>query len=660
MANASLRGLRRWASNQIMPMYDRLPITDQMDENDLKHDTTVEVASVSGRSDSSSSSSRSSVLLGHDHMRHNRPFLARLLHLITTALRNLCTGLISLPIFLLRLLLLPFRLGKFRSFFSPPSHSLSTPAPSHTPVGPGRWHALFAQLEEFQLLVPSFLHPVAPGTPLKKLHPTAYLDGLRGVAAFLVVWHHASLLWFTWSIHRGYASDKDANWLIQLPFLRLAIAGPPQVSVFFVISGYALSYKPLRLSRQGRLAEAGEAIHSGVFRRHMRLFLMPLLVSLVAALLTYLDLYGGKDWKGVAISTRRPPQASSLWGQLSHWARSFITMANPISASLNRGRLFMYDQNEWTLPVEFDMSMMLFLCQAALNRTRPRIRMMVMSCLAVFAVLYIHWQAFLFFSGMILCDLHFEFEGLGVSSTARPAAERPVSVGTSGIVEISPTGDHGGPIAAGGATVATAPSIVTPSTSLAVDAASSASRSQRQHRRWTICKYICFVACLYLLSIPEDGHAASKTPGYITLVQWLPKFHKSKHALDNWYIPLAAVGLVFTIDRTPTLQRIFTHPFPQYLGYISYSMYLIHGTVIFTIGHWAARKAAAVTGTGTQWQYGLAVSVSAIVVWTVTVILSDLATRTIDARAVSLGRVIYERWSQLGKEQADLLPRTRQ
>lgn len=642
-----------------MPMYDRLPVTDQIDENDLKHDASVEVASMSGRSDSSSSSS-SNVLLGHDHVRKNRSLLARLLHLITTALCNLCTGLISLPIFILRLLLLPLRLGKFRSFFFPPTSSLSTPNPSYAPVGPGRWPALFAQLEEFQLLVPSFLHPVAPGTPPKKLHPTAYLDGLRGVAAFLVVWHHASLLWFTWRIHRGYASDKDAYWLIQLPFLRLAIAGPPQVSVFFVISGYALSYKPLRLSRQGRVAEAGEAIHSGVFRRYLRLFLMPMLVSLVAALLTYLDLYGGKDWKGVAISSRRPPQAHTLWGQLSHWARSFITMANPVSAALNRGRLFMYDQNEWTLPIEFDMSMMLFLCQAALNRTRPRIRMIVMSCLTVFALLYIHWEAFLFFSGMILCDLHFEFEGLGVASTARPVAERPGSVGTSGTVENSPAGGHGGPIAVSEVTVVTIPSAVTSTTSLAVDTVSSASRTQRQHRRWTICKCICFVACLYVLSIPEDGHAASKTPGYITLVQWLPKFYKSKRALDHWYIPLSAVGLVFTIDRTPALQRIFTHPFPQYLGYISYSMYLIHGTVIFTLGHWAARKAAAVTGTGTQWQYGLAVSVSAIVVWTVTIILSDLATRTVDAKAVSLGRVIYERWSQPGKEQADLLPRTRQ
>ncbi|CAK7273927.1 hypothetical protein SEPCBS119000_005909 [Sporothrix epigloea] len=641
MANASIRSLRRWASSQIMPVYDRLPASEQVDESDLKHDMAVEIASMSGRSDSgssgsssdsnSSSSSSSGSFSGYNHPRH-RSLLARLLHLIFAALYNLLTGLISLPIFLFRLLLLPFRLGRLTTLCCAPSSSFSTPHASHTPVGPGRWPALFARLEEFQLLVPSFLHPVVPGTPPKKLHPTAYLDGLRGVAAFLVVWHHASLLWFSWSIHHGYGSDKDAHLFIQLPIIRLAIAGPPQVSVFFVISGYALSYKPLRLSRQGRVAEAGEAIHSGVFRRHMRLFLMPLLVSFVAAILTYLDLYGGKDWKGVAISTRRPPQAGSLWGQLSHWARSFLTMANPLSASLSRGMFFMYDQNEWTLPVEFDMSMMLFLCQAALNRTRPRIRIMVMSCLALFALLNIHWQAFLFLAGMVICDLHFEFQGLGVATT-RPADTNgmPVATALSAATLTAPT------------TMASAPS----------------ARARHRRYRWTICKCLCFVACLYLLSIPEDGHGAARTPGYVTLVRWLPAHHKSQRALDNWYMPLAAVGLVFTIDRTPALQRIFTHPFPQYLGYISYSMYLIHGTVIFTLGHWAARKAAAVTGTDTQWQYGLAVSVSAVVVWAVTIVLSDLATRTIDAKAVSFGRVIYERWSQPEKEEPDLLPRTR-
>ncbi|CAK7211617.1 hypothetical protein SCUCBS95973_001176 [Sporothrix curviconia] len=661
MTSASLRGLRRWASSQIQPLYDSLPTAENLDDSDLKHETAADLGSMSGRSNSNSSGSGSSH--GHTGMltsfssppssptasSSNRSALARWVHIVTTVLHNLLAGLMALPLFLLRLVLLPFHRGK--SAAGAILSSASAPPRSYTPVGPGRWPALFAQLEEFQVLVPSFLQPVAPGTPPKKLHPTAYLDGLRGVAAFFVVWHHASLLWFSWIIHHGYGSERGAHWLIQLPIVRLVISGPPHVSVFFVISGYALSYKPLRLSRQGRLAEAAEAINSGVFRRYTRLFLMPLVVSLVAALMTYLDLYGGKDWKGVAIPTRRPPQAATLWGQFHHWLRSFITMVNPLSTTLSRGMFFMYDQNEWTLPVEFDMSMVLFLCQAAFNRFRARMRMLFVAGVTVFALFYIHWQAFLFFSGMLICDLHFEFEGLGVAK--KPA---PRQVDADGFVEMAQVGGHGALSAA--ATTETA-TTTTASPPLPPPPSSPTLRTRRRHLRWTIYKIVCFVVCLYVLSIPDEGHGAANTPGYRTLVAWLPPFHKAKKALDDWYMPLAAVGLVFTIDRTPALQRIFTHPFPQYLGYISYSMYLIHGTVIWTIGHWAARKAAHITGTATQWQYGLAVSMSAVVIWTVTVVLSDLATRTIDAKAVSLGRIVYERCSQSEKEPADVLPRTR-
>ncbi|CAK7204227.1 hypothetical protein SEUCBS139899_006981 [Sporothrix eucalyptigena] len=659
MASASLRGLRRWASSQMQPLYDSLPTAEN--QQHLNDEKGVEIGSFNGSSSSSNASSSSSSdsprshdefrLVGHDRM-FSKSVLGKTVNFVTTAIHNIVATLMILPMLILRVTQLVYLMitQPIRKFLglSPGLRTAPapyTPSPSWVTPADGWWPNLYVKLEEFQVLVPSFLQPVKPGTQPKKLHPTAWLDGLRGVAAFFVVWHHASLLWFSWDIHRGYHSENSArtNWLIQLPILRLVVSGPPHVAVFFVISGYALSYKPLRLSRQGRHTEAGEAIHSSVFRRHTRLFLMPALISFIAALLTYLDLYGGKDWKGVAIPSRRPPRADTLSGQLKHWFRSFVTMVNPISAALDRGATFMYDQNEWTLPVEFDMSMMLFLCQAAFNRFRPRMRMLFMSLLSVFALMYIHWHAFLFFSGMLICDLHFEFEGVGTGARPAPApapAPVPAVDSTSGAAEIGAS-----QIGVGSAILPVTPIV------------SEKPPRRRYQRRITMIKIFCFILALFVLSIPDAGRGASHTPGYQTLAKWAPKFHLSKGALDFWYMPLAAVALVITIDRTPALQRIFSHPFPLYLGYISYSMYLIHGTVVWTLGHWAARKAIYFTGSGTQWQYGLCVLVSATVVWTATIILSDLATRTIDAKAVELGRVVYERCSQ--KEEKDVLPRTR-
>ncbi|CAK7213048.1 hypothetical protein SBRCBS47491_001670 [Sporothrix bragantina] len=663
MSGASLPGLRRWASSQMQPIYNRLPSTEHMDEGEFKDEDLGESGSTSGRSNSTSSSGDESfdhglegTGLSSHHISHGSG-ITRYLHLLMTAIQSIIAGIIALPVLAIRYLMLPFRRGR------------SSPPPTYTPVAPGRWPALFAQLEELQVLVPSFLHPVAPGTQ-KKLHPSAWLDGLRGLAAFLVVWHHSSLLWFSWEIHYGYGSRPTDRWFIQLPLIRLFISGQPHVFVFFVISGYALSYKPLRLSRQGRLAEAGEAIHSSVFRRWTRLFLMPLVVSLVAALFTYLDFYGGKDWKGVAIPSRAPAQAGTLWGQLENLGTSFMSMADPLVLNVDRRLFYMYDPNLWTLPVEFAMSMILFLCQAALNRFRPRIRMLCMAFCTVYAFSYIHWQAFLFFAGMLMCDLHFELDGLGGPSKPpqAPAVVAPQPVEMVQVVQVGANEslETTTPVVEEGIIIPTTPTSPPPIPTLAPlpDPLSTSSppttRTKHRQIRWTIYKCICFVALLFVMSIPDEGHGAAQTPGFITLVKLLPTYHAARHALDAFYMPLAAVGIVFTVDRTPFLQRIFTHPFSQYFGYISYSMYLIHGTVIWTIGHWTIRKAVAVIGMETQWQYGLAVMVSAAVVWTVTIILADLATRTIDKKAVTLGRDLYE-WCSLPekKEEADLLPRTR-
>lgn len=92
----------------------------------------------------------------------------------------------------------------------------------------------------------------------KKLIPSSYLDALRGYAALIVVNYHR------WQ-------HEEHTWLVQLPFFRLLLAGRGMVDVFFVISGYVLSYRLLMLTRNqdGRVLEA---LASSTFRRYFRLF----------------------------------------------------------------------------------------------------------------------------------------------------------------------------------------------------------------------------------------------------------------------------------------------------------------------------------------------------------------------------------------------------
>lgn len=62
------------------------------------------------------------------------------------------------------------------------------------------------------------------------------------------------------------------GWFIRLPIIRILISGPALVAIFFVVSGYAISHKALKLSHKGRYADVGISLFSSVFRRHTRLF----------------------------------------------------------------------------------------------------------------------------------------------------------------------------------------------------------------------------------------------------------------------------------------------------------------------------------------------------------------------------------------------------
>ena len=466
------------------------------------------------------------------------------------------------------------------------------------------WPETYSRMGEFAVLVPSFLAPADKTVPTdRRLHPTAWLDGMRGVAALFVVMCHSSVLCFNWHIHNGWGMSATEHWLIQLPIVRLVIAGPPQVTIFFVVSGYALSYKPLRLAHTRRFADAYEAIGSATFRRWPRLFFMPVLLTFAAANMNYLGLFDVHGWTSVAIPKFQPPGGGDLtlnngnndgatyWGQIAHWWPTAVMITDPFSKNLKRGGSYPYDPFQWTLPVEFDCSIALFGCQMAFTRIRPRVRLAFMVALAAYTMKYTYWQMFLFIMGMVVCDISFLLDGVPGAGAAVTAAPAPPG-------------------------------------------------SMARYR--TPVGIACFVACLYVLAIPETIRGAVGTPGYMTLIAMVPALHHQKRMVDHFWVPIAAGLLVLTVDRTPALQAVFKHPLPQYLGRISYSMYLLHGSTLFTVGHWYLRHIMAVTGVATQLQYACGILLWALVFWPTLIFWADLASRTLDAWSLKLGRMMYD------------------
>ncbi|TDZ73132.1 hypothetical protein CTRI78_v001417 [Colletotrichum trifolii] len=450
-------------------------------------------------------------------------------------------------------------------------------------------------------LLPSFFHNQDPNTPVKPLHPTAYLDGIRGVAAFLVVLHHWSLLTFTLRIHKGYGSDA-APLLIQLPGIRLLVSGFWAVCVFFVVSGFSLSHKPLKLLGQGKRTDFAVAAASSAFRRYIRIFLPPITTTFIIACLAHFGCFEAQTRPPTGPQLK-PPRGATWDAQLRHWSAQTLAFADPLSRNLRRGNMYVYDPVLWTIPVEFDCSLVVFLTHLAFSRLRVRVRLFFHAALVCYALYTVRWEYFLFLGGLLCADLHFFL---------KPTSDEehgPASWDTLPL--FSAARRHG----------------ATALLEKAVSATSSCVRKLRQ-----VASLLSFALAIWLLSYPKQGDDAPITPGYRTLAALAPSQY-GRHG-DLLWIPLGAVLLVFTVDRSPRLQRIFTARWAQYLGRVSFAIYLVHNCMLWLVGWHLVRFFTAFTGAGTDEEYVLGVLLATCVLVPLIVCVADLAQRWIDARAV--------------------------
>lgn len=90
---------------------------------------------------------------------------------------------------------------------------------------------------------------------------------------------------------------------------------------------------------------------------------------------------------------------------------------------------------------------------------------------------------------------------------------------------------------------------------------------------------------LYLGAVPSassDYEVLKTSPGWLYL-SWLGP---ESMAQPKWsYLFWAAVLFVAATPRLPWLQKFFNSTFNQYLGRISFSLYLMHGPLIRTLGN---------------------------------------------------------------------------
>ncbi|KAF4637093.1 hypothetical protein G7Y89_g999 [Cudoniella acicularis] len=364
-------------------------------------------------------------------------------------------------------------------------------------------------------LLPSFIQPYYTGESAirRKPSPTAYLNGIRGYASFAVFIQHYSNEYYRGEHTFGYHSRPEDVHLIQLPFIRLCFSGGFMVTIFFLLSGYVLAYKPLQLARKNDAIGLHNNIASSIFRRGPRLFLPLIPPMFIASTCIYLGWYGKSQFpleRWIVETTH-----TSYFGQLGETLDNFWRVISPLD-----GDWFypVEDPPFWTLPLEFRGSLLIHVLVLGLSKVKTIIRMTIVSLFAIYSMQKTRWDFFLFASGMILAELR-------LIRNAHPSLlenwiQDPILFKQAKLVK---------------------------------------------QTFWIV----SFIASLYLGSWPSK---AIWTYGYQTIASWTPAQYPDGLMMELFWESIAAVMLLTSLENFEPLQKIFSSRLALYLGDISFSL----------------------------------------------------------------------------------------
>ena len=191
--------------------------------------------------------------------------------------------------------------------------------------------------------------------PLKSAgRSTSFLDGLRGLAAvFVVIQRYVGT--FDGNIHEhGFGQDGKYYYIASLPFIRVFFSGgSAAVAIFFVLSGFVLSRRPLRLLRDGDRNACGTGLLSAVVRRPIRLYLPCLGVTFAGAVLLHAP---GRVLREVSW----PEPESSLFAEAANWVIESLRFLNPFRTHSSNQAWYPYSIVLWTIPIELKGSILIY------------------------------------------------------------------------------------------------------------------------------------------------------------------------------------------------------------------------------------------------------------------------------------------------------------
>lgn len=388
-----------------------------------------------------------------------------------------------------------------------PLHTLPSLSNSNEKWDPEPKHfSLLPLLTRFLTFLPSFAPRFLKRNGLRRTHAlkkTAYLDALRGIAALIVINHH----------------HLHPSKYFLLGFLT---AGKSSVNVFFVISGFVLSYSLLKSARAKEDSKLLAGLAGSMFRRWMRLFLPSFLATFIALILVRMG--------------RLPyvQRYEFLYQQILDWIKDCGVLSNPFAGprgykiAFNSEFSSRYVDPLWTIPLEFRGSMVLYAVCLGTCKLNAGVRMVVTMALVVGCYI---WSCI--FVGLFL-------GGMGIAELNLWRGARAAQLPTRQVEEMDST----------------------PPT-----------KSKRERVAWLT----LFFLSLFLLSQPDD-FPTTKVPPWPYLRTLVPTHLMLEHdqLAQHFYLSIGALLFILCLDNYPTLQKPLRWDIAQYLGDISFGMYVMH------------------------------------------------------------------------------------
>lgn len=442
-------------------------------------------------------------------------------------------------------------------------------------------------------LLPSFVQSKLRPTsaPSHRLHPTSYLDGLRGVASFIVFMGHyteENLGWFTEPY--GWYEDGAPSSPLQLPFLRVIYSARPMVHIFFIISGYVLAFKPLKQIHSQQYAALSSTLSSSIFRRALRLFLPSFITLFLMAIAVY---YGISD-------DRYASPFMTLYHQLKHWWKTCWGLAWA-SWAINdlKYPTPVYNPALWTIPVEYAQSMILFIVIMALSRCVVKARLLILAGIIVYCFAAGQIFTLEFLGGMFLAEINILQDRSLLSPTSTPTVLPKFTF------EKTPT------------------------------------RPARPNA-----KKQSLIQAFWIANVVFALFVASWTNRHVQEswgLRFLDAHTPAPYQGQKIWFCFGAFQIVIACTQVKLLQDMFMGPTAQYLGHISYALYLTHNLclatleprIMPTLGKYFSK--ATFLGRHMNWMMGLVLYLPIIIS------VADLFWRFVDKPTVKLSRWVEEK-----------------